>query len=77
VQRLSQQIEFTSTPILTGKNASERRASMYSEREGERMNQLKAAQAALSAFDDQAKIEDDYAAKRQSRHTTTQPRPSR
>jgi hypothetical protein len=63
VKRLTGGLDWSSFPILTGKNASERRAAMFSEQESARANELKRAQAALNTFDEQAKIETEFEAK--------------
>lgn len=51
IQRLGQETDWNSMPILTGANASERRASMWQQMEMDRKQQLAAAQAKLTAFD--------------------------
>lgn len=51
IQRLGQETDWNSMPILTGAKASERRASMWQQMEMDRKQQLAAAQAKLSAFD--------------------------
>jgi hypothetical protein len=55
VDRLSQVIDWTTVPLLTGDKASERRQSMWMEMEFQRKEQLKAAQAKLNAFDREQK----------------------
>ena len=51
IQRLGQETDWNSMPILTGAKASERRASMWQQMESDRKQQLIAAQAKLTAFD--------------------------
>ena len=51
IQRLGQETDWNSMPILTGAKASERRASMWQQMEMDRKQQLAAAQAKLTAFD--------------------------
>ena len=51
IQRLGQETDWNSMPVLTGAKASERRASMWQQMEMDRKQQLAAAQAKLSAFD--------------------------
>lgn len=51
---------FTRYPVLTGKNASERRASLISEEAFKKQGELRAAQAALAKFDQEAKINAQY-----------------
>lgn len=57
VDRLSQAGDWNAFPILTGKNASERRASMFTEQENARTTKLRAAQSALSEFDKLAAVD--------------------
>lgn len=57
VERLSVAGDWNAFPILTGKNASERRASLFTEQEANRKNQLGAAQAKLSEFDKLAAVD--------------------
>ena len=51
IDRLSQATDWNSMPILTGKKASERRASMWQQLEFDRKQQLAVAQGKLTAFD--------------------------
>ena len=51
IQRLGQETDWNSMPVLTGAKASERRASMWQQMESDRKQQLIAAQAKLTAFD--------------------------
>ena len=51
IQRLGQETDWNSMPILTGAKASERRASMWQQMEMDRKQRLAAAQAKLTAFD--------------------------
>lgn len=60
IAKLSQGISWENMPLLTGKNASERRESMWKEQEGARKNQLTAAQQALTDFDKRVEIEGQF-----------------
>ena len=60
IARLSQGGNFDNTPVLSGKNASERRAAMFNEQEGARRNQLTSAQQSLADFDARVAIEGQY-----------------
>ena len=51
IDRLSQVTDWNSMPILTGKKASERRASMWQQLEFDRKQQLAVAKGKLTAFD--------------------------
>jgi hypothetical protein len=51
IERLSTPTTYETVPILTGPKASERRQSLYTEQEANRVRDLKAAQAKLTAFD--------------------------
>ena len=51
IDRLSQVTDWNSMPILTGKKASERRASMWQQMEFDRKQQLAVAKGKLTAFD--------------------------
>lgn len=57
IANLSRGGVWENTPILSGKNASERRAQMFNEQEGARKNQLTSAQQALADFDKRVEIE--------------------
>lgn len=60
IDQLSQGISWENMPLLTGKNASERRESMWKEQEGARKNQLTAAQQAITDFDKRVEIEGQF-----------------
>lgn len=53
IQRLGQETDWNSMPVLTGAKASERRAAMWQQMESDRKQQLIAAQAKLTAFDNE------------------------
>lgn len=60
VQKLSQGTDWASFPILTGKNASERRAAQFSEVENARVSKLRDAQGRLDALKRQAAVNDKF-----------------
>ncbi|MDZ4856005.1 MAG: hypothetical protein SGJ26_14280 [Nitrospirota bacterium] len=55
--RLSQPTDWNSFPILTGKNASERRRTLYMEQDATRRNRLTDAQSRLTTFQKRSEIE--------------------
>lgn len=51
VDRLSQQVDWRTMPLLTGEKASERRATIWQTQESERLQNLAAAQSRLNSFE--------------------------